>query len=424
MQEKQMSPMGEEIVDSDVEQGINPMEQLLDDYLAAPALRRGQIVKGEVVQIDPQCVVVDVGAKCEGIVPQHDLAKVDPERRESLEVGQDVLVYVVNPSDVGGSIGLSISQAQVARDWQEAERLLDTQETTELPVIDCNKGGVIVKLNNLRGFVPGSQLGRSRVPEEGPDEERWRDVVGETLKLKVIEVDEKRNRLILSERYALRDWRKRQRGKLLEELTAGQTRQGRVINLTDFGAFVDLGGIDGLIHISELSWQRVDHPSEVLNVGDEVEVYVLKVDRERERIALSLKKTKPDPWDSVEGRYEEDQLAEVVITRLTKWGAFASIVGDEAIEGLIHISELSDRNIAHPNEVVESGQRVTARILSVDGDRHRMALSLKEVSQGEFVGDSWDSALEDDPDASPGSLSVALSEAMESSEEAKEEDTV
>jgi small subunit ribosomal protein S1 len=235
-------------------------------------------------------------------------------------------------------------------------------------------------------------------------------LVGESIQLKIIEVDRQRNRLILSERAALRDWRKNQRERLFDELAEGDICKGRVINLADFGAFVDIGGVDGLVHLSELSWKRVKHPNEVIEVGKEVEVYVLGVDRERQRVSLSLKRLLPDPWDSVEERYQEGQLVEGIITRLAKWGAFASIVGDEAIEGLIHISELDEGAVVHPGDVIQPGQVVTLRVIGVEPSRHRMALSLKQVVQGEYLDQDWEAMLAAEQPEIETPLSAALSE--------------
>ncbi len=391
------------------------MAEMLERYLSCQRLEHGQVVPGVVVHVGPGGIIVDIGAKCEGIVPERDLEGMSPADRDAIHVGGEVLVYVVNPEDANDNIILSLSRAQIARDWREAQRLLESQEIIEKQVADCNKGGVIVHFGKVRGFVPGSQLVISRVasqPAAGPGgDDRWAALVGETLQLKVIEVDRERNRLILSERAALRDWRKSQRERLLNELTEGDVRQGRVINLADFGAFVDLGGMDGLVHLSELSWRRVAHPREVVEVGQEIEVYVLGVDRERQRVALSLKRLQPDPWASVEERYQEGQLVEGAITRLTKWGAFASIVGDEAIEGLIHVSELDEGSVVHPRDIVQPGQIVTLRVISVDGAHHRLALSLKQVVQGEHMDQDWKAILVAEQPEPESLLSVALSEA-------------
>lgn len=421
MPAERIVPTGREHKGSSVNQDMNPMADMLERYLSCQRLERGQIVSGIVVRVSPNEVIVDVGAKCEGIVPDRDLEMMSPADREAIHVGDEVLVYVVSPEDTSGNIVLSLSRAQIANDWREAERLLKSQETLQRQVTGCNKGGVIVHLGRLRGFVPGSHLAASRAAHQssaGPgSDDRWTALVGETLQLKLIEVDQKRNRLILSERAALRDWRKSQRERLLNELTEGDVCQGRVINLADFGAFVDLGGIDGLVHMSELSWKRVTHPSEVVEVGQEVEVYVLGVDRERQRVALSLKRLQPDPWTFIEERYQEGQLIEGVITRLTKWGAFASIVGDEAIEGLIHVSELDEGPVVHPRDVIRPGQTVTLRVIGVDQRRHRMALSLKQADQAEYLDQDWKAMLAAEQPEPESPLSTALSETLGNSQE-------
>jgi small subunit ribosomal protein S1 len=402
--------------DSSVHQETDSMADMLEQYLSCQRLQRGQIVPGVVVRVSPNEVIVDIGAKCEGTVPEEDLERMSPADRDAIRLGEEVLVCVVDSEDSNGNIILSLSRAQTAREWREAQHLLESQEITERRVTGCNKGGVIVQVGHLRGFVPGSQLGAAHLTDQAPtnpdSDDRWAGLIGETLQLKLIEVDPKRNRLILSERAAVRDWRKSQHERLLGELTEGDVRQGRVINLADFGAFVDLGGIDGLVHLSELSWTRVTHPREVVEVGQQVEVYVLSVDRERQRVALSLKRLQPDPWASIEERYQEGQLVEGIITRLTKWGAFASIVGDEAVEGLIHVSELDEGPVIHPRDVIQPGQVVTLRVIGVDRTRHRMALSLKQAAQGEYLERDWKAMLAAEQPEPASSLSAALSETL------------
>jgi len=420
MPTERIMPIGEEMTEPFADQEVNPMAQMLDQYPSCWHLKRGQIVSGIVIRVSPSEIIVDIGAKCEGVVPECELEGMSLADRDAIHVDDEVLVYIVNPEDDNDNIILSLSRAQIARDWLEAQRLLESQDIIDGQITGCNKGGVIVHVGKVRGFVPGSQLALSRSATQsaaGPgDEDRWAALIGEAIKLKVIEVDQKRNRLILSERAATRDWRKSQRERLLNELTEGDVRRGRVVNLADFGAFVDLGGVDGLVHLSELSWKRVAHPREVVEVGQEIEVYVLGVDRERQRVALSLKRLQPDPWVFVEERYQEGQLVEGVVTRLAKWGAFASIVGDEAIEGLIHVSELDYGPVVHPRDVVQVGQVVTLRVIGVDGTRHRMALSLKQVAEGEALDQDWKAVLAAEQPESESPLSAALSEAMESSE--------
>jgi small subunit ribosomal protein S1 len=427
----ELSIPAEEETPSSGSQNTNSMAAMLEEYLSCRQLERGKIVSGVVVHIGSNEIVVDVGAKCEGIVPEHDLVKLSPEDRAAIQVGSQVLAYIISADDTGDEIVLSLSRAQVTRAWQEAQQLLESQEVVESQVADHNKGGVIVRVGKLRGFVPGSQLDAAHTskrqistrlePETGPtspdgtfaragSDERWAELVGQTLKLKVIEVDRERNRLILSEKAALSEQREHRREKLLDELTEGDIRQGRVINLANFGAFIDIGGIDGLVHLSELSWKRVEHPREVMKVGQEVQVYVLGVDRERQRVALSIKRLQNDPWNSIEERYQEGQLIEGIITRLAKWGAFAKIVGDEAIEGLIHVSELDEGHIIHPREVIQPGQVVTLRVISVDASRHRMALSLKQVAQGEYLEQDWEAMMAAEQPELESPLSTAFSE--------------
>jgi small subunit ribosomal protein S1 len=394
----------------------NPMEELLDQQLSCRPLRPRQVVPGVVVDINPAGLVVDVGAKCEGFVARDDFERLAADEREAIEVGTEVLAYVIQPGEGGEDVILSLSRAQAARDWVTAQELLDSGETLEEQAVDCNKGGVIVRVGTLRGFVPGSQLASSRsardASESSDPNRRWEAVVGESLCLRVIEADKERNRLILSERAAVSGAQKRERDQLLEQLTEGDVVKGRVTSVVDFGAFVDLGAVDGLVHISELSWERVAHPRDVVQVGDEVDVYVLRVDTQRGRVALSMRKLQPDPWETIGERYEEGQLLEAVVTRITDWGAFARLVDDEAIEGLIHISELDDVAVAHPREIVRSGQRLTLRVVDVDPERRRLGLSLKRVVQGELAEPGWESAVAPDGGEGETAISAALSEAL------------
>ena len=386
------------IQESTEEVEAKDLQSLLEEGYSFEPPKRGEIREGVIVSISPTEILIDLSGKTEGVVSGRELERIPKEMLERLKVGDEVLVYVVNPEDKNGSIVLSLTRAQMEKDWREAERLYKTQEMFSGQVTGHNKGGLIVRVGKVRGFVPASQLDTSRHPqltEPGlPPEERWGQLTGQTLQLKVIEIDRDRNRLILSERAAMREWRKLQKEKLLAELKEGEIRRGRVISLADFGAFVDLGGADGLIHLSELAWKRVNHPREVLHVGQEVDVYVLNVDRERKRIGLSLKRLLPDPWSLVEEKYHENQLVEGVITKLVKFGAFACLVGDEEIEGLIHISELSEDHIEHPKEVVREGQVVTLRILRIDADQRRIGLSLKRVAQAEYADMDWQAELE------------------------------
>jgi small subunit ribosomal protein S1 len=372
----------------------HPMASLLDSQYAYKSARHGDILQGIIMQITPSEVLVDVGGKSEGIVSGRELERMDPELRQSLQVGQEILAYVIRPEDQDGNVVLSFTRAQMETDWRRAEELYAAEEIFEGQVAGHNKGGLIVRIGRVRGFVPSSQLVsiRRRRSEEtqtadGEDPELAK-LVGKSLRFKIIELDRRRNRLILSERAAAREWRREQKEKLLAELRENEVRTGVVSSLCDFGAFVDLGGADGLIHLSELSWGRVSHPREVLNVGDEVEVYVLHIDRERRRIALSLKRLQPEPWSQIDERYEIGQLVQGVITKITNFGAFARLDGD--VEGLIHISELSDQRIGHPKEVVQEGQTLDLRVIRIDSARKRIGLSLRRVNDTEIEDYTWE----------------------------------
>jgi len=385
----------------------HPMQGLLDASYQFKDIKRGEVLTGTIVRISPQEILVDVGSKSEGIISGRELEHLPPDVLSELKVGDEVMTFVISSEDRNGNIVLSLSRAQAEKDWREAEDLFKSQDVFEGQVAGFNKGGLIVKVGKVRGFVPASQLvtlhgggkpeeaAEGEGEEAGRPEERWQPLVGKKLQLKVIEMDRSRNRLILSERAAMRDWRKIQKEKLLSELHEGMHLKGKVISLADFGAFVDLGGADGLVHLSEISWKRVTHPREVLKVGQEVEVEVLNVDHDRKRIGLSLKRLEPDPWSLVENRYKVGQLVEGTITKLAKFGAFARIKDDDQIEGLIHISELSDGRINHPKEVVKEGQILTLRIIRIDAERRRLGLSLKRVDQAEYAEADWRQGLQD-----------------------------
>jgi len=297
---------------------------------------------------------------------------------------------VVLPEDRDGNVVISLSRAQQDQDWQQAEELLDSQDVFEGVVTGYNRGGVIVRVGRVRGFVPASQLSpqwQGQQDAEADPEQRWARLVGQKLQLKVVELDRLRNRLILSERIAMRDVRKGQKDRLLSSLQRGDVLKGTVTSIADFGAFVDLGGADGLIHLSELAWHRVGHPSEVLKVGQPVEVYVMNVDAEKKRIGLSLRRMTPEPWTMVGDQYAVGQVVNAQITRLTAFGAFAKI--DNAIEGLIHISEMADYRISHPKEIVHEGDEVQVRIIKVDPQNRRVGLSLRQASEESYVEVDW-----------------------------------
>ena len=368
------------------------MNALMEEALSFQILKRGDTVNGIIVSVTPTEVLVDVNAKSEGVVPSKELERLGREGLESLNVGDTILVYVVRPEDRDGSLILSIRRAEEEGDWQEAQTRFEAGDWFESQVAGFNKGGLIVRLGKLRGFVPASQLSpQHQGSNKQQPEERWARLVGTQINVKIIEINRKRRRLILSERAALRQWRDAQKEKLLDDLRVGEVRHGTVSSLSDFGAFVDLGGADGLVHLSELSWNRSAQPRDVLRAGQEVDVYVLNVDRDKKRIALSLKRLEPEPWTTVESRYYVGQLVEGTITRLANFGAFA-LVNDE-IEGLIHISELSTGRINHPREVVQEREKHVMRIIRIDPRRRRMGLSLKRVADPAYADLDWRAEL-------------------------------
>ncbi len=363
-------------------------------------IKRGDVLNGTILRVSEAEILVDVGAKSEGVITGEELSKIPKDVLDDLKVGDTVQTYVVNQTDRNGNVVLALTRAQSSRDWVEAEELSTKQEVFEGTVAGYNKGGLIVKVGKIRGFVPASQL-VTRGEENADPSKRLASLVGRKLHLKVIEIDREQNRLILSERAAERQWRKMQKDKMLSELKEGDVLDGMVISLADFGAFIDLGGADGLVHLSEISWQPINKPGDVLRVGQKVKVQVLRVDPEHKRVGLSIKRCEPDPWASIEDRYKVGQLVEAQITKMAKFGAFARVKDDDAIEGLIHISELSDKRVNHPKEVVEEGQWVTLRVIRVEPDKRRLGLSLKRVTHGEYMDEDWRSALADANENAP-----------------------
>ena len=364
------------------DESMNSLEDLLDqhDYDMPQA---GDIRTGVIVANTPQGLIIDLGLKRDGIVPQSDLAKLEPEERDALSVNDEVPVYIVQTEDPE-SLVVSIHLARLNQDWIEAEALLASGEIFEGEVIGYNKGGVIVPYGRIRGFVPISHLS-DVTPGMGERrrQQRLARIRGEKIGVKIIEVDRHRHRLVMSQREAQKEWEEKKRGELMETLQPGEVRTGRVSGMRDFGAFVDLGGADGLVHISELSWHRIDHPREVVKLGDEVEVYVLGVDQESGRISLSRKKLLPNPWDTVAQRYNQNQLVEGKITRILDYGAFAEI--EPGVEGLLHVSQLSRNPVEDPRAVVKEGEVHLLRVVSIDQKRQRIGLSLKAVTPTEQI---------------------------------------
>ena len=395
--------------DMQMENGeLHPMAQLLaeiEETLLEP--QSGDIRQGVIVDKRSNELLVDIGFKSEGIVNSREIERLG-DTVLSLGIGDEIPVYVIR-EDREGNVLLSVSRALAEKDWERAEELMESQDIFDGTVAACNRGGVIVKLGQVRGFVPASQLSstsqsQSIEEEESGSDDRWSNLMGNPLKLKVIDIDRNRNRLILSERLAMREWRRQQKEQLLESLKEGDVYDGVISSIADFGAFVDLGGADGLIHLSELSWNRVSHPSEVVAVGEKVKVQILSVDLERRRIGLSLRRLQPQPWDLVDDLYEVGQIVTGRITKLVNFGAFARL-DDSGVEGLIHISELSNQRVNHPKEVVAEGEEHQLRIIRIDTDKQRMGLSLKQALPVEEAMElDWEIAPSDEEVAEPAAV--------------------
>ena len=372
------------------------MESLLaQDDISLNIPTPGEMRTGVIASVSGDEILVSIGAKSEGVIPSREVSQLPKDFRESLKVGEEIKVYVVSTEGRYGTILLSVQRALEESDWDKAEHLMKEKEVYEGEINGYNKGGLIVNMGLLRGFVPASQVSLTRRMSYGGDspDQRWSGMVGEPIVVRVIEVDRERRRLILSEKAASQESRETLKSRLLDELEEGMVRTGRVTSLADFGAFVNINGADGLVHLSEISWDHIDHPKEVLEVGQEVKVKIISIDRDRRRIGLSLRQLKDDPWDENIAQYQVGQLVEGKITRLTKFGAFAQI--DDNLEGLVHISELSDRRIEHPKEVLSEGDIVTLRIIKIDTDRRRIGLSLRKVDSQQYSDLDWQMALSD-----------------------------
>lgn len=387
------------------------MEQLLESMEPLKPLRRGDVVEGVVMRVDGEGIIVHIGHKAEGIVPPREMRTLNEAEVEAINVGDEIVTFVVRPESADDAAILSVDRAVGETGWHDLEKSLEANETVEGEVIGFNRGGAIVEVQKIQGFVPMSQLvsvsrdvfrsmqteapkapeaseegaeasePAADVPEQPstPPVDPAKEEIGKQLQLKILEINRGRNRAIFSERQAVQEWRDEQKARLVQELQEGETRSGKVTGISSFGAFVDLGGADGLIHISEMSWGPVNSPEDVVQVGQEVDVFVLRVDTENRKIALSLRRLQPEPWETINDRYSVGDLVDATITKLTNFGDFARVEGN--IEGLIHISELASRMIQHPKEVVGEGDEVKLKILRIEPERRRLGLSLKAAEE-------------------------------------------
>ncbi len=360
----------------------------------------GDVVNGKVVRIDKDEVLVDIGYKAEGVIPSNELSirkSVDPA--EEVEIGEEVDALVLTKEDAEGRLILSKKRARFEKAWRRIEVAADSGEPVEGSVIEVVKGGLILDLG-VRGFLPASLVDIRRV-------HNLDEFMGQTLECKVIELNRSRNNVVLSRRAVLEEERKEVREQILGRLEPGQVVEGKISNIVDFGAFVDLDGIDGLIHISELSWSHVNHPSEVVAIGDTVRIKVLDIDRDRQRISLGLKQTQEDPWQRVINTHRSGDVLEGQVTKVVAFGAFVEIL--PGVEGLVHISELADHHVENPSEVVEPGSTLNVKILEIDEERRRLSLSIKRVEGqnmpmqglGEQLAAAGDAEGQDEQPAGP-----------------------
>ena len=380
-----------------------PEGELIPDYESTfPTINEGEVVHGTVVRVDKDEVLVDIGYKSEGVIPLSELSirrSVNPE--DEVKVGEEVDALVLTKEDAEGRLILSKKRARFELAWKTIEQKAESGEAITGRVIEVVKGGLILDLG-VRGFLPASLVDIRRVQDLD-------EFLGQELRAKVIELNRSRNNVVLSRRAVLEDERKEQRQQILDRLQPGDVVEGQISNIVDFGAFVDLDGMDGLIHISELSWSHVNHPSEVLEIGQTVEVKVLDIDRERQRISLGLKQTQSDPWQQVLDQYNEGDVVEGKVTKVVTFGAFVEIM--PGVEGLVHISELAQHHVENPREVVSQGDQVQAKIIEVDAERRRLSLSLKRV-EGEGPTPASELGLSDEVFAteSEGPLESPLGE--------------
>ena len=371
------------VADAPVDESTLTMADLLDEYMPSRSLRRGDIIDGRVMRHDHGGLLVNIGYKSEGVVLSKEMRTLSEEDVAGLTVGEEVIAYVLNPEGHDGSAILSIDRARGEQGWRVLEKAMEVEETVTGKIVGSNRGGAVVESEGVQGFIPLSQLvGKARELYVPGGEDPKEGFVGMDIEFKVIELNRRRNRAIFSERSALQAWKLTQKKRLVQELNEGDVVKGRVTGISSFGAFVDLGGADGLIHISELSWEPVKSPEDVVSIGDELDVHVLRVDRDNLKIALSLRRLGPEPWETIETKYSVGQTVNGTVTKLANFGAFARIEG--GIEGLIHISELSPQMIKHPREVVTEGDELELRILRIEPERRRLGLSLKQAREDAY----------------------------------------
>ena len=354
------------------------MQRILDE-MEFETLRRGEIVEGTIMRADTEGIFLDIGHKEEGFIPPNEMRTINPEELIAFEEGDPLIAFILRAESQDGPI-LSVDRARGEEGWRELQKYLESDSPVEGVIAGFNRGGCILEVANVQGFVPMSQLitisrEQFEPPEGDENSDAPNELIGGTLTVKVLEVNRSRNRAIFSERLALKEQREEQKAILIQQLNEGDVRKGRVTGVSTFGAFVDLGGADGLIHISELSWGMVTSPDEIVTVGEEIDVYILRIDRDTMKIALSLRRLHPEPWETIHERYNVGDVVDATVIKLADFGAFARI--EDSIEGLIHITEMSQETVTHPGDIIAEGDSVEVTILRIESDRRRLGLSMK-----------------------------------------------
>ncbi|NMM64752.1 30S ribosomal protein S1 [Clostridium sp. P21] len=350
----------------------NSMKEFMEDIESSmKSIRRGEIVKGKIISVTENDAIVNIGYMSDGILPKSEVSENEEENlMDTLKENEEIYVYILDMNDGEGNVLLSKKEADKIKTWDELEKAFKEKTDVETVVKEVVKGGVVTYINGIRAFIPGSQLSLSYVEE-------LKSFVGKTLVVKVIEFDREKEKVVLSRKVIEKAEAENKKEQLLNTIKAGEKRTGVVSRLAKFGAFVDLGGVDGLIHVSELSWKRVNNPADVVSVGDKVEVYVLSVDKENNRIALALKDVNEDPWKNVSSKLKTGDVVEGEISKFTSFGAFVEI--QPGVEGLVHISEISEERILKPSDVLNLGDKVRVKILDIDNKENRISLSIKDA---------------------------------------------
>ena len=379
------TPIGENNTNNSDEKNLNMASLLEKEGLGIDLPKAGEIRTGTIASISPGQILISVGAKSEGLISGREFELIPPEEFANLEVGQELPVYVITVEDSNGNLLLSYVRAVEESSWDKAEEVFKNKKTYQGTVAGYNKGGLLVAFEKLRGFIPSSQLSYERLKEAAGNtpEERYGKMIGSDIDVSVIEVDRERHRLILSERLACGETRDAIREKVISDLEIGSVLTGKITSVANFGVFVNVNGADGLVHISELSWDEISDPSEKFKVGQSVKVKVISIDEDKKRIGLSIRQLEEDPWMKKVENLRVGMLVEATITNLTKFGAFAKIQDD--IEGLVHISEISESHITHPKEVLHDGEKVTLRIIKIEPESHRIGLSLRRVESAAYA---------------------------------------